>query len=166
MGLLFPNTPDVLTDDCADLAIALLLSSMRQVCAADRYVCKSCWPKLGQYPLTYKMSGKRLGVVGLGRIGMAVAKRAEAFSCRISYFARLEKSGVPYKFYDTILELANNSDMLVLTCALTNETTHIVGRKVLDALGPEILTHDATSDSEVVEDLSLETLLNHNSQGL
>jgi hydroxypyruvate reductase 2 len=84
------------------------------------------------------MSGNRLGVVGLGRIGMAVAKRAEAFSCRISYFARLEKSGVPYKFYDTILELANNSDMLVLTCALTNETTHIVGRKVLDALGPEV----------------------------
>ncbi|CAK9193902.1 unnamed protein product [Sphagnum troendelagicum] len=89
MGLLFPNTPDVLTDDCADLAIALLLSSMRQVCAADRYVRKSCWPKLGQYPLTYKMSGKRLGGVRLGRIGMAsaVAKRAEAFSCRISYFA-------------------------------------------------------------------------------
>jgi len=84
------------------------------------------------------MSGKRLGVVGLGRIGMAVAKRAEAFSCRISYFAGLEKSAVPYKFYDTILELANNSDMLVLTCALTNETTHIVGRKVLDALGPEV----------------------------
>jgi lactate dehydrogenase-like 2-hydroxyacid dehydrogenase len=83
------------------------------------------------------MSGKRLGIVGLGRIGMAVAKRAEAFSCKISYFARSEKSGVPYKFYDTVLELANNSDMLVLTCALTKETTHIVGRKVLDALGPE-----------------------------
>jgi lactate dehydrogenase-like 2-hydroxyacid dehydrogenase len=84
------------------------------------------------------MNGKGLGVVGLGRIGMAVAKIAVAFSCRISYFARLEKTGVPYKFYDTILELANNSDMFVLTCALTNETTHIVGRKVLDALGPEV----------------------------
>ncbi|KAH8949464.1 hypothetical protein BDL97_10G033200 [Sphagnum fallax] len=136
-GIAVTNTPDVLTDDCADLAIALLLSSMRQVCAADRYVRKGCWPKLGQYPLTYKMSGKRLGIVGLGRIGMAVAKRAEAFSCKISYFARSEKSGVPYKFYDTVLELANNSDMLVITCALTKETTHIVGRKVLDALGPE-----------------------------
>ncbi len=64
------------------------------------------------------MNGKGLGVVGLGRIGMAVAKIAVAFSCRISYFARLEKTGVPYKFYDTILELANNSDMFVLACAL------------------------------------------------
>lgn len=69
---------------------------------------------------------------------MAIAKRAEAFSCRIPYFAQLEKTGVPYKFYGTILELANNSDMLVLTCALTKETTHIVDRKVLDALGPEV----------------------------
>jgi lactate dehydrogenase-like 2-hydroxyacid dehydrogenase len=120
------------------MAIGLLLVTMRHICAADRFVRKGLWPELGNYPtLTHKMSGKRLGIVGLGRIGLAVAKRAEAFGCKISYLARAEKSGLPYKFYATVLELAKNSDMLVLTCTLTKETTHLVGREVLDALGPE-----------------------------
>ncbi|CAM6017278.1 unnamed protein product [Sphagnum balticum] len=135
-GIAVTNTPDVVTDDTADLAIALLLASMRHVCAADRFVRKGCWPKLREYPLTYKMSGKCLGIVGLGRIGSAVAKRAEAFGCKISYFGTKEKTGVPYKYYGTLLELAKNSDVLVLTCPLTKETTHIVGRIILDALGP------------------------------
>jgi lactate dehydrogenase-like 2-hydroxyacid dehydrogenase len=91
-----------------------------------------------EHGITIQMSGKHLGIVGLGRIGLAVAKRAEAFGCKISYLARAEKSGLPYKFYATVLELAKNSDMLVLTCALTKETTHLVGREVLDALGPEV----------------------------
>ncbi|CAM6013630.1 unnamed protein product [Sphagnum balticum] len=137
-GIAVTNTPDVGTDDCADMAIGLLLATMRHICAADRFVRKGLWPELGNYPtFTHKMSGKRLGIVGLGRIGLAVAKRAEAFGCKISYLARAEKSGLPYKFYATVLELAKNSDMLVLTCALTKETTHLVGREVLDALGPE-----------------------------
>ncbi len=84
------------------------------------------------------MSGKCLGIVGLGRIGSAVAKRAEAFGCKISYFGTKEKTGVPYKYYGTLLELAKNSDVLVLTCPLTKETTHSVGRIILDALGPNV----------------------------
>lgn len=84
------------------------------------------------------MSGKRLGILGLGRIGMAVAKRAEAFGCQIQYFARSEKKDIPYKFYSSVLDLANASTMLVVCCALTKETTKIIDRKVLDALGPEV----------------------------
>jgi lactate dehydrogenase-like 2-hydroxyacid dehydrogenase len=91
-----------------------------------------------EHGISIQMSGKRLGIVGLGRIGLAVAKRAEAFGCKISYLARAEKSGLPYKFYATVLELTKNSDMLVLTCALTKETTHLVGCEVLDALGRQV----------------------------
>jgi len=82
------------------------------------------------------MSG--LGIVGLGQIGLVVAKRAEAFGCKISYLARAEKSELPYKFHATVLKLAKNSDVVVLTCSLIKETTHLVGREVLDALGPEV----------------------------
>jgi len=136
-GIAVTNTPDVLTDDTADLAIALLLATMRQICSADRYVRKGCWPKQGDYPLSYKMSGKTLGIIGLGRIGKAVAKRAEAFGCKIGYYGRSEKTDVPYTYYDNVLDLAKNSSMLVACCALTKETTKIIDRRVLDALGPE-----------------------------
>ncbi|CAM6047734.1 unnamed protein product [Sphagnum compactum] len=137
-GIAVTNTLDVGTDNCADMAKGLLLATMRHICAADRFLPKGLWPKLGRYPIfTHKMSGKCLGIVGLGQIGLAVAKRSKAFGCKISYLARAEKSELPYKFHATVLELTKNSDMLVLTCALTKETSHLVGREVLDALGPE-----------------------------
>ncbi|XP_024371939.1 glyoxylate/hydroxypyruvate reductase A HPR2 [Physcomitrium patens] len=136
-GIVVTNTPEVLTEDCADLAIALLLATMRQICSADRYVRKGCWPKQGTYPLSYKMSGKDLGIVGLGRIGKAVAKRAEAFGCKIKYYARSDKKDVPYEYFSSVLELAKNSTMLVVCCAFTKETAKIIDRRVLDALGPE-----------------------------
>ena len=84
------------------------------------------------------MSGKDLGIVGLGRIGKAVAKRAEAFGCKIKYFARSEKEDVQYEYYNSVLELAKNSTMLVVCCAFTKATTKIIDRRVLDALGPEV----------------------------
>jgi hydroxypyruvate reductase 2 len=91
-----------------------------------------------EHGISIQMSGKHLGIVGLGRIGLAVAKRAEAFGCKISYLARAEKSELSYKFHATVLELAKNTDMLVLTCALTKGTTNLVGQEALDALGPEV----------------------------
>ncbi|KAJ7533001.1 hypothetical protein O6H91_13G029200 [Diphasiastrum complanatum] len=136
-GIVVTNTPDVLTDETADFALALVLATMRRVCAADRYVREGLWPLKGDYPLSHKVSGKRFGIVGLGRIGSAIAKRAEGFGCSISYYARSKKSEYAYHFYDSVLELAKNSDILVLSCALTKETTHIVNRDVLNALGPD-----------------------------
>lgn len=129
-------TPHVLNDDVADLAIGLMLAVLRRLCDCDRYVRNGRWNK-GNYRLTTKFSGKSIGIIGLGRIGMAIAKRAEAFSCTISYHSRSQKSDVNYKYYPGVVALASNCQILVVACALTEETRHIVNREVMDALGPE-----------------------------
>ncbi|XVF74573.1 hypothetical protein PTKIN_Ptkin13bG0120600 [Pterospermum kingtungense] len=135
-GIRVTNTPDVLTEDVADLAIGLMLAVLRKLCESDRYVRSGKWKK-GDYKLTTKFTGKRVGIIGLGRIGVAVAKRAEAFSCPISYYSRTEKPEIKYKYYPSVVELAANCDILVVACALTAETCHIVNREVIDALGPK-----------------------------
>ncbi|OAY36667.1 glyoxylate/hydroxypyruvate/pyruvate reductase 2KGR [Manihot esculenta] len=134
-GIRVTNTPDVLTDDVADLAIGLMLAVLRRLCESDRYVRSGKWKK-GVYKLTTKFTGKSVGIIGLGRIGMAIAKRAEAFSCPISYYSRTEKRDVKYKYYPSVVELAANCQILVIACALTEETRHIVNREVINALGP------------------------------
>ncbi|KAG9456098.1 hypothetical protein H6P81_000606 [Aristolochia fimbriata] len=135
-GIRVTNTPDVLTEDVADLAIGLIITTMRQICASDRYVRAGRWIK-GDYKLTSKFSRKKVGIVGLGRIGLAIAKRAEAFDCPISYYSRTEKPDLPYKYYPSITALATDVDILVAACPLSEETRHIVNRDVLDALGPQ-----------------------------
>ena len=78
-----------------------------------------------------------MGIIGLGRIGGAIAKRAEAFGCPISYYSRTEKSNSKYKYYSNVVDLAANCQVLVVSCPLTDETRHIINREVLDALGPK-----------------------------
>ncbi|KAG2240996.1 hypothetical protein Bca52824_096899 [Brassica carinata] len=124
----------VLTEDVADLAIGLILALLRRLCECDRYVRSGKW-KYGDFKLTTKFSGKSVGIIGLGRIGAAIAKRAQGFNCPINYYSRTEKPDVGYKYYPTVVELAQNSDILVVACALTDETRHIVNREVMDALG-------------------------------
>ncbi|KAJ1685099.1 hypothetical protein LUZ63_016489 [Rhynchospora breviuscula] len=135
-GIRVTNTPDVLTDDVADLAIGLAISVMRRIPSADKYARSGAWKK-GEYTLTTRFSGKRVGILGLGRIGLAIAKRAEAFDCPISYYSRSEKPHPNYTYYSTPIDLASNCDILVVACALTEETRHIINRAVIDALGPK-----------------------------
>ncbi|CAL0322044.1 unnamed protein product [Lupinus luteus] len=130
------NTPDVLSDDVADTAIGLALAVLRKICVGDQYVRNGHWIK-SDFPLTTKFSGKAVGIVGLGRIGSAIAKRAAAFGCPISYHSRSEKSESGYKYYPNILDLASNSEVLFVACTLNKETYHIVNRQVIDALGPK-----------------------------
>lgn len=87
--------------------------------------------------LLLQFSGKRVGIIGLGRIGLAVAKRAEAFDCPISYYSRSEKPNTNYKYHSSVIDLASNCDILVVACALTPETRHIVNREIINALGPK-----------------------------
>ncbi|KAK4359478.1 hypothetical protein RND71_021707 [Anisodus tanguticus] len=135
-GIRVTNTPDVLTDDVADAAIGLALATLRRICVADGFVRNGFW-KNGDFELTTKFTGKSVGIIGLGRIGSAIAKRAEAFGCPISYHSRSKKPNVNYKYYSTVVDLAANSEILIVACALTEETRHIVNHKVLDVLGPK-----------------------------
>lgn len=135
-GIRVTNTPDVLTEDVADLAIGLMLAVLRRLCESDRFVRSGKW-KMGDYKLTTKFTGKTVGIIGLGRIGQAIATRAEAFNCPISYHSRSQKADVKHKYYPTVVELAANCDILVVACPLTEETCHIINREVIDALGPK-----------------------------
>ncbi|CAJ1951149.1 unnamed protein product [Sphenostylis stenocarpa] len=135
-GIRVTNTPHVLTDDVADLAIGLMLTLLRRICECDRFVRSGKW-KHGDYKLTTKFSGKTVGILGLGRIGQAIAKRAEGFNCSICYYSRTEKRNSKYKYYPSVVELASNCDVLVVACPLTEETHHIINREVINALGPK-----------------------------
>ncbi|CAL5210718.1 unnamed protein product [Lathyrus oleraceus] len=135
-GIRVTNTPDVLTDEVADLAIGLILALLRRICECDRFVRTGNW-KRGDYKLTTKFSGKKVGIIGLGRIGTAISKRAEGFNCPISYYSRTQKQESKYKYYPSVVELASNSDILIVACPLTEQTHHIINREVINALGPK-----------------------------
>jgi lactate dehydrogenase-like 2-hydroxyacid dehydrogenase len=130
------NTPDVLTEDVADMGLALLLAALRGICRGDRWVREGRW-KQGPMPLSTRIGGKRLGILGLGRIGKALARRAEALGMGIAYHGRHRQEGVAYPFYDDLRTLAREVDVLALTCPGGAETRGLVDAAVLDALGPE-----------------------------
>lgn len=134
-GIKVASVGTIFSADCADSVVGLLIDVLRKVSAANRYVKKGLWPLKGDYPLTSKVSGKRVGIVGLGSIGSEVAKRLEAFGCPISYNSRKKKAAVLYPFYSDVGELAANSDVLIVCCALTEETHHLINKQVLSALG-------------------------------
>ena len=128
------NTPDVLTDDVADLALALILDAMRGVSAGDRYVRAGRWLQ-GAFPLQARMSGKRLGVVGMGRIGQAIARRAAAFDMQIAWHGPRGKD-LPYRYEPDLVALARSVDVLVAACPGGEATRGLISRRVLEAVGP------------------------------
>ncbi|WP_083452823.1 2-hydroxyacid dehydrogenase [Mycolicibacterium goodii] len=131
------NTPDVLSDCVADTAVGLLIDVMRQFSAADRYLRAGRWVSDGNYPLTHKVSGARVGIIGLGRIGTAIATRLGGFGCTISYHNRREVEASPYRYVGSPAELAAQVDVLIIAAAGGAGTRHLVDREVLDALGPD-----------------------------
>ncbi|GLT56064.1 hypothetical protein SLA2020_291370 [Shorea laevis] len=118
-GIRVTNTPDVPTDDVVDIAILSMMSMLRRLCESNQFVTCGNWKKGN-----YKLMRKSVGIIELGRISMAIAKRAEAFSCPISYHSRTQKLEVNYKYYPSVVELASNCQILVVACStLTEETT-------------------------------------------
>ncbi|THU65450.1 hypothetical protein C4D60_Mb05t03760 [Musa balbisiana] len=136
-GIAVANAGTIFSLDVADYAVGLLIDVLRRVSASDRYVRRGLWPRAGDYPLGSKLGSKRVGIVGLGSIGSEIAKRLEAFGCSISYFSRSRKPQVPYTYFPSVGDLAAESDVLVLSCALTEETYHIINRDVMSALGKD-----------------------------
>jgi lactate dehydrogenase-like 2-hydroxyacid dehydrogenase len=135
-GIAVTNTPDVLTDDVADLAVALMLASLRQVVAADRWVREGHWVSRGGLPLTTQVRGRRVGVVGLGRIGHGIAQRCEAFGTQIAYHGPRRKP-VQWTYHADLVEMARWADVLIAACPGGAATRGIVSRAVLEALGPQ-----------------------------
>ena len=133
-GVMVTHTPNVLNDDVADLAIGLMLSAARQLPAADRHVREGKWPQ-GPMPLARKMSGARLGLVGMGRIGQAIAHRAQAFGMSIAYTSRSPKAGLPHRYLPSAEALAAESDFLVVITPGGAGTRKLIDAKVLAALG-------------------------------
>ena len=135
-GIPVSNTPDVIADEVADLAIGLMLASARQILFADRYVRDGSWGSKGPIPLGRSVKGKTMGVVGLGGIGRAIADRGAAFRMRVIYNGPRRKADAPYKFVGDLVELARQSDYLMVACKGGPDTRHLVSAAVIDALGP------------------------------
>jgi lactate dehydrogenase-like 2-hydroxyacid dehydrogenase len=133
-GIAVTHTPNVLNDEVADLAIALVLAVSRRLIEADRYVRSGAWAN-GPMPLARKVSGARMGIVGLGRIGLAIAKRAEAFGMSIAYTSRNAKADSPYPYFPTAEALAREVDFLVVITPGGAGTRKLIDAKVLAALG-------------------------------
>jgi lactate dehydrogenase-like 2-hydroxyacid dehydrogenase len=131
------TTLDVLTDDVADLAIGLILACLRKIVVGDRFVRSSLWAHGGGPALGRRVSGRRLGILGLGRIGRAVATRATAFGMPVSYHSRRPLADVPYDYADDAIGLARASDVMVVATTGGPQSQRLVDGRVLEALGPE-----------------------------
>ena len=130
------HTPNVLNDEVADTAIALMIATVRELGAAERWLRSGKWESDGNYPLTPgSLNGKTLGIVGLGRIGKMIAKRAEAFGLKIIYHGRTQQAEQNYTFYDSLQKLAEDSDILLSVVPGSPETKHLINAEIFKALG-------------------------------
>ena len=159
LGIQVTNTPDVLTDDVADLAIGLLLSVARSIPEGDRFVREGTWSERSMR-LTQSITGKKIGILGMGRIGQAIAKRAEAFRLHVSYHGPRVKPGLVYPYYSKLEELAKDSDFLVVSCPGGEATRKIVSRKVMESLGSEGILVNIARGSVIDEAAMVELLQN------
>jgi len=157
LGIAVTNTPDVLTDEVADLAVGLMLATSRRIAAADRFVRAGRWLD-GGFALTSKVSGKRLGIVGMGRIGQAIARRAAAFDMQIAWHGPTAKD-LPYRFEPKLVELARSVDFLVAACPGGAATRGLISREVLTALGSKGIFINISRGSVVDEAAMVELLV-------
>jgi len=156
-GIIVTNTPEVLNECVADLAMGLTVATLRRISLGDRFVRAGSWLK-GEFPLAQKVGGKTMGILGYGRIGKAIAKRAESFGMRIAYHGRKPQAGVSHKYYARLVDMARDCDVLMVICPGGAATRHIVNAEVLEALGPEGTLINAARGS-VVDEQALVTAL-------
>lgn len=156
-GIAVTNTPDVLTEDVADLALALLLGTLRQIPQGDRFIREGRWLK-GGMALTHSLQGRRVGVIGLGRIGAAIAKRCAAFNTEVAYFGPREKPASGYRWFNDLVTMAQWSDVLIAACPGGEATRGLVSREVLTALGAQGVFVNIARGSVVDQTAMLELL--------
>jgi lactate dehydrogenase-like 2-hydroxyacid dehydrogenase len=135
-GVVVTHTPGVLDDEVADVAMALTLATVRELPRAERYLREGRW-RAAPFPLTATLRGRTMGILGFGRIGKAIARRAAAFGLSVVYHGRNEQPGAPYLYYPTLLGMAAACDILMIAAPGGPATRGIVDRAVIDALGPD-----------------------------
>ncbi|OBK47836.1 2-hydroxyacid dehydrogenase [Mycobacterium kubicae] len=155
-GIGVSNTPDVLSDTVADTALGLILMTLRRFGVADRYVRAGRWGRDGQFPYARDVSGLQVGILGLGRIGSAIATRLLGFDCAIAYHNRHRIDGSPFRYAQSPVELAESVDILVVATTGDRTTRHLVDRAVLAALGPEGYLINVARGSVVDQDALVE----------
>jgi lactate dehydrogenase-like 2-hydroxyacid dehydrogenase len=158
-GLVVTNTPNVVADDVADLAMGMLIDRLRHIVDGERFVRAGKWSG-GPYPLARSLTGKRLGIVGLGAIGGALAKRAEAFRLRVKWHGPRPKPQQPYEYVPDLEQLARESDVLVIACSGGNATRHLIDARIIAALGPQGVLVNVARGSLVDEKALIEALSN------
>lgn len=153
-GITVTNTPDVLTEEVADTALGLLLCTVREFPQAAKFLRDGKWLK-GQYPLSKAtLRDRTVGMVGMGRIGKAIARRLEAFGMPVVYHSRNPQAGVSYKYYPRLLDMARDVDTLVIITPGGAETKNLINAPVLDALGPNGIVINMARGS-VIDDAAL-----------
>lgn len=158
-GIRVTNTPDVLTKDVADLGVAMMMVQSRGMIGAEKWVRDGSWAAKGLYPLQKRVFGKKAGVLGLGRIGFEVAKRLAGFEMDIAYSDVAAKDYAPdWTFIENPVELAQHADFLFVTLAASAQTRHIVGREVIEAVGPEGMIINISRAANIDEDALLDAL--------
>lgn len=158
-NVLLTNTPDVLNDCVADEAWGLLLACARGIAHGDRHVRANNWEeKRGPLPLGTRVSGKKLGIVGLGRIGLAIARRGMGFDMDVRYHNRTQRSDVPYQYVDSLEELARWSDFLIIATVGGSGTKALIDRNVLKALGPNGIVVNIARGSVIDETAMIDLL--------
>lgn len=158
-GIQVTNTPDVLTDDVADLAIALMLAVARRLPAQDLYVRQGRWEKEGAPPLARRASGRRIGIVGLGRIGQAIALKAAPFASELGYFSRQPRAeGADYRYFGDPLSLARWSETLIVAVSGGPATAGLIGRAEVEALGPDGILINIARGSVIDEEAMVAAL--------
>jgi len=136
-GITVTNTPDVLTDAMAEITMGLMIALCRRIPQADAFVRTGRWEREGNYPLTGELTGRTLAILGLGRIGKEVARRAQAFKMQVVYHGRTRQAHEPYPYYRDLVQMARDTDWLVSIVPGGAATRHLINREVLDALGPD-----------------------------
>jgi lactate dehydrogenase-like 2-hydroxyacid dehydrogenase len=156
-GIVVTNTPDVLNEEVADTALGLLLCTVRELPQAERYLRAGKWVN-GEYRLTASLRERRAGIVGLGRIGKAIARRLEAFGLPVAYHGRTAQAGVPYRYYPDLVEMARDVDIIIVITPGGAATRHLINAKVLEALGPNGIFINVSRGSVVDQDALIAAL--------
>lgn len=163
-GIPVSTTPDVLTDCVADLAMGMLIDIARRIAESDRFVRSGDWEKHG-FPLAMRVSGMRMGIVGLGSIGQAIARRAGGFDMPVRYHSRRPVAGSPYTHEKDLQELARWADFLVLACPGGDATRNLISAPVLEALGSKGYLINIARGSVVDEPALVNALQQHQIAG-